>query len=175
MTAMATQLKKRIALFGRKKVPQYQCPTCERWHFETDENPYCDSECKKGNDEKFLDDGFDGVVQKIHPRTERKHRRPLTPKQRERIFERDGYQCNYCLRNLHSDGIHELVIDHFAPYSYFPNEEFPNLLTSCIACNQAKSNMMFKTIQEVQEFLWETNKKYRQYTKIRRSYLDTLS
>jgi hypothetical protein len=52
---------------------------------------------------------------------------------RQRIFERDGYTCNYC-------GVHgaKLECDHVVPLSRGGTNDDDNLVTACRSCNRSK-------------------------------------
>lgn len=68
------------------------------------------------------------------------------PSKRRIIFERDHGKCVYCLIEL-SDNT--FVLDHLMPLSRGGTNKQFNLVTSCVDCNQRKSN------QEPIEFLLE--------------------
>jgi len=53
---------------------------------------------------------------------------------RNRIYKRDGYECVYC-------GSHKnLTLDHVIPKSRGGNNDWTNLVTSCIKCNLKKAD-----------------------------------
>lgn len=66
----------------------------------------------------------------------------VSPSLRDDIYERDDYQCVYCLSKAY------LTIDHVTPRSWFPtkvsNEELndpTNLVTACDDCNLGKGQL----------------------------------
>lgn len=62
---------------------------------------------------------------------------PLT---RKNILHRDNYVCQYCGKHNHN-----LTIDHIIPRSRGGKNQWDNVVTACIKCNNLKSN---KTPQE---------------------------
>lgn len=62
---------------------------------------------------------------------------------RRNIFRRDSYICQYCTEAFMSD---ELTIDHIIPKSRGGQNSWVNCVTSCMKCNNSKSN---KTLQEI--------------------------
>ena len=61
--------------------------------------------------------------------------KPLTPKLRQRIFERDHYTCQYCGRSAPDVVLH---IDHVIPVSKGGTNDEDNLVTACLQCNVRK-------------------------------------
>lgn len=57
-----------------------------------------------------------------------------------RIFERDGFRCQYCGRTPR-DGV-RLQIDHITPRCLGGDNEDDNLITACAECNGAKSGRL---------------------------------
>lgn len=73
----------------------------------------------------------------IHPMVGEENKfkaKPLYPKQKERILERDGKQCRQCgnTKNLH--------IDHILPVSKGGTSDDENLQVLCRSCNCSKGN-----------------------------------
>jgi len=56
---------------------------------------------------------------------------------RQSIFERDGYRCQYCGKQCKSQ---ELNLDHVIPKERGGMLSWENIVTSCIRCNTHKSN-----------------------------------
>lgn len=56
---------------------------------------------------------------------------------RQSIFERDGYRCQYCGRVCKT---HELNLDHVLPKERGGQLTWENIVTSCLACNTQKAN-----------------------------------
>lgn len=64
-------------------------------------------------------------------------RQQLSPKAREMLAEFHGNVCFYCeikLRKFH--------VDHFVPWSKYPNGAIENLVPSCVKCNLSKSDVL---------------------------------
>ncbi|MCH2156661.1 MAG: HNH endonuclease [Opitutales bacterium] len=58
---------------------------------------------------------------------------------RRAIFERDGYQCQYCGVQGREE---ELNLDHVIPRDYGGRTSWENIVTSCISCNSRKANRL---------------------------------
>lgn len=56
---------------------------------------------------------------------------------REKIFERDGYKCHYCGKQLTR---FSATLDHIQPVSKGGDNSFENLITSCLHCNSRKGH-----------------------------------
>lgn len=56
---------------------------------------------------------------------------------RERIYERDNFQCVYCGEN----DVALLTLDHVAPISKGGDHHDDNLVTACRACNNDKADL----------------------------------
>ncbi|MFC1874061.1 HNH endonuclease [Chloroflexota bacterium] len=65
-----------------------------------------------------------------------RHRIP--PELREEVFNRDDFTCQYCGRKL---PVSKLSIDHLVPVSGGGLDEIVNYVTSCLPCNQRKTNL----------------------------------
>ena len=61
---------------------------------------------------------------------------------RKNIYERDDYTCQYCGRKMKTQ---LLNFDHILPSSRGGKTTWENIVTSCIKCNNKKSN---KTLEE---------------------------
>jgi hypothetical protein len=55
------------------------------------------------------------------------------------IFERDGYRCVYCGRSSRETA---LEVDHVRPRARGGSDHPTNLVTACVACNNAKSDQI---------------------------------
>jgi hypothetical protein len=64
------------------------------------------------------------------------------------IFERDGYQCRYCQKQLTR---FTATLDHLTPVSKGGGNEYENVITSCLGCNSRK------TAKALGDFLADTN------------------
>ena len=58
---------------------------------------------------------------------------------RDNVFQRDGYQCQYCGGNFDSG---ELNLDHVIPRDKGGPTEWENVVCSCIRCNTKKGNKL---------------------------------
>ena len=72
--------------------------------------------------------------------------RTLTPKQKQRILERDGYVCFYCLGEA-------TEVDHIVPWSYTFDDHPDNLISSCSLCNALASDKVFPTLAAKAEYI----------------------
>jgi hypothetical protein len=52
------------------------------------------------------------------------------------IFERDGYQCQYCKKQLTR---FTATLDHITPVSKGGGNEYDNVITACLGCNSRKT------------------------------------
>lgn len=58
---------------------------------------------------------------------------------RENLFDRDGYRCQYC--GNHFEAGH-LNMDHVIPRDRGGRTSWENIVTSCISCNSRKANRL---------------------------------
>ncbi len=65
--------------------------------------------------------------------------RPLNQTQRFKVYERDGWTCAYCGRDMKNDR-RAACLDHVIPYAQGGTNRELNLVTSCKRCNSAKAN-----------------------------------
>ena len=56
---------------------------------------------------------------------------------RQNLFERDGYRCQYCGNSFVAK---ELNMDHVVPRDRGGKTSWENVVTSCIRCNSRKGN-----------------------------------
>lgn len=59
------------------------------------------------------------------------------PENRLKIFERDGYKCHYCEKQLTR---FSATLDHIQPVSKGGDNSFDNLITACLHCNAERGN-----------------------------------
>lgn len=64
-------------------------------------------------------------------------RKPISKKTRFDVFKRDAFTCQYCGRQSPDTILH---IDHIKPVSKGGTNSIMNLVTSCLDCNQGKSD-----------------------------------
>lgn len=56
---------------------------------------------------------------------------------RVKVFERDGYKCRYCSKQLTR---FSATLDHVQPVSENGDNSFDNLVTACLHCNSKRGN-----------------------------------
>ena len=56
---------------------------------------------------------------------------------RLKVFERDGYKCHYCSKQLTR---FSATLDHIQPVSKGGDNSFHNLVTACLHCNSERGN-----------------------------------
>jgi hypothetical protein len=56
---------------------------------------------------------------------------------RLKVFERDGYKCHYCAKQLTR---FSATLDHIQPVSKGGNNTYDNLVTACLHCNSERGN-----------------------------------
>lgn len=56
---------------------------------------------------------------------------------RKAVFERDGYKCHYCGKQLTR---FSATLDHIQPVSKGGDNSFENLITACLHCNAERGN-----------------------------------
>lgn len=66
------------------------------------------------------------------------NRKPLPPRIRYEVFERDGYTCQYFGAKAPDVTLH---VDHIVPVSDGGTDDLSNLVTACEYCNIGKSNL----------------------------------
>jgi len=59
---------------------------------------------------------------------------------RYKVFERDGYKCHYCQKQLTR---FSATLDHIQPVSKGGDNSFDNLVTACLHCNAERGNKPF--------------------------------
>lgn len=59
------------------------------------------------------------------------------PENRLKVFERDGYRCHYCEKQLTR---FSATLDHIQPVSRGGIHSFDNLTTACLHCNSRRGN-----------------------------------
>lgn len=68
----------------------------------------------------------------------KKRRKQISTRTRFEVFKRDNFCCAYCGRTPPNV---LLVVDHVHPVSKGGTSEMDNLITSCVECNQGKSDI----------------------------------
>ncbi len=83
-----------------------------------------------------------------------------------KIQKRDKFICQYCGKDglVSLENWHDTVVDHFDPSK--GNTE-NNLFTSCHYCNAIKGKKVFKSIQEVRDYIKNRKKQlYKNFLKV---------
>jgi hypothetical protein len=70
----------------------------------------------------------------------------ISPKKRQKVFDKTGGKCWYCGKMTGDD----FVVEHAHPRSRGGNNDIDNLLPACRACNSRKHN---RDIEEYREYL----------------------
>lgn len=65
----------------------------------------------------------------------------ITRQLKDKIFQRDGYKCVYCLKIYEPSLLH---VDHIKPKSKGGLNSSENLVTACSKCNLKKNNQVLK-------------------------------
>lgn len=68
-------------------------------------------------------------------------RRPISPKVRLAVLERDGFSCCLCGRSARMHGV-ALEVDHIIPVARGGSNDFSNLQTLCEDCNAGKRDAL---------------------------------
>lgn len=56
---------------------------------------------------------------------------------RQKVFERDGYKCHYCHKQLTR---FSATLDHIQPVSEGGDNSYDNLMTACLHCNSQRGS-----------------------------------
>ena len=89
-------------------------------------------------------------------------RKAISKKARFEVFKRDGFKCQYCGESAPDVILH---VDHIHPVSKGGGNDTLNLVTSCAACNNGKSDNLLTdstAIQKQREQLEELNERRNQ-------------
>lgn len=65
-------------------------------------------------------------------------RKPLPPRVRYEVLERDGYTCQYCGAKAPDVTLH---VDHIVPVAEGGTDDTGNLVTACEYCNTGKGSL----------------------------------
>lgn len=85
------------------------------------------------------------------------HRRTNYRKHWKNLVRQYGNLCYYCRKEIATQ------IDHIIPYSYYPNNDFDNLVPSCAVCNLIANDKTFDSIDQKQGYILE-HRKQEKYT-----------
>jgi 5-methylcytosine-specific restriction endonuclease McrA len=144
-----------LAIYGQVRMKQNLCRRCNSRFFvlsKADDSPYC-PDCRidikeEKEDSNKLQIIFHTAVERVRP--------SISKKIRMAVYERDSYTCVYCDRDLHYDFENrtgQISLDHFIPYIGRGEDQIKNLYTACKRCNVAKFSKIFKSVQEVREYI----------------------
>lgn len=138
-----------IALYGNVQMKRQYCSRCKRWALVIDNELQC---C-----EGLSDSPVDSVQRMTNPRCKRNE---LSAKDKRSILETQGNRCFYC-----SQPFGEMVwykrrlvtltakYDHVSPFAYDQNNDKANMVAACQLCNGWKSDKIFRTIEEVRNYV----------------------
>ena len=141
-----------IAVYGTTKLKRGFCPKCKGWAFIIRGLYQC---CNARTDQITF------KKYKIMAGGPRKRKRPLKKNQKI-ILNNQQHVCLYCnqeferfvwSRSKHQYIKTKLCWDHFVPYSYNNFCKDDNFVAACSLCNLIKSDRVFDTVAEAQEFI----------------------
>jgi 5-methylcytosine-specific restriction endonuclease McrA len=91
------------------------------------------------------------------PRVNRNGSRWLPAWKRLAIYLRDGFQCQYCQRDLRNSNRAEVTLDHITCRNAGGSHEANNLVTACRTCNSSRQDKAFAEFasQEVQSRVYQ--------------------
>lgn len=64
----------------------------------------------------------------------------IRPEKRARIYQRDGYHCLWCTRDLRFVAPVERTLDHVLCRARGGSNEAHNLITACLTCNAGRAD-----------------------------------
>lgn len=146
-------------LFGAVSIPRGYCKQCDNQAFVIDGLIKC---C----DSTFTINST-SVIRESEASSKRS--RPSMELQRQ-ILTGQNDRCFYCGRMFgatvyrkHKETRLKLNWDHLTPYSYQNDNTTRNFVAACNICNSLKSNLMFQTLEEAQNYI-TTSRERKGYT-----------
>ncbi len=141
---------------GAVKILTAKCPRCKRYSFVIDGKTAC-CNCKVKT-ELIKKKGRPKRICKTY------HKRGSLPKHvKDQILEDQDNKCFWCGRNLKHTWYYDpkrrkickltVHFDHLIAWAYSGDDSKDNFVASCNLCNVLKSDKIFKTIEECQDFL----------------------
>jgi len=73
---------------------------------------------------------------------------------RIKVFRRDNFTCQYCLKNQSDEPFMKLTVDHFIPLAFGGSNFMSNLVTACWECHKYKSDILFNSIEEYRDYVF---------------------
>jgi len=144
-------LDSHIAIYGNVKIPRVRCPHCKHQSLVIEGQTAC---CGIPISTEELPEIYRLIIQPEYKR------RPLSAREKAEAIKAQNNKCLYCGREFGTFLLRygELVRlyatwDHFVPFSYNQNNHSDNAVFACQYCNMFKSNRMFETVEEAQEWL----------------------
>jgi len=113
---------------AKHKSHKHKCLNCGKVFYGYSYQKYCRYSCQR----EFW----------IKQQEEGKYK-PSWLKIRIKVFDRDGFQCQYCGRNPREDDV-KLQVEHINPRSNGGDCKMENLLTACEDCNYGKGDYCLK-------------------------------
>jgi 5-methylcytosine-specific restriction endonuclease McrA len=92
--------------------------------------------------------------------------RNLHAEARQRILERDGYVCAYCLGEA-------TEVDHVVPWNWSYNDSESNLVAACRDCNRIAQDKVFSSLEEKYKHIQEVRAGKKWKKRLSRSELST--
>jgi len=139
--------KDHLAQYGNVLLKRAWCSKCRVYSFIIDNERTCC--CREYNDE------IEDIKIMVAPRRKRKR-----VKNRKEILKKQNNKCYYCHNRLgyyyeRNGRVIKSVIhfDHVIPFSFSHNSNEDNFVAACNLCNLYKSNLMFDTLFDAQEYL----------------------
>ena len=139
----------RTLLYGRVTLKSENCPECKAESFVVSGKLVC---C--GRSACSVPRGWKRIVDDKHPR------RYIGWTEKEQIVKRQHGKCIYCDLSFsakvycRAKELRRIIhFDHFVPYSYSGNGPAGNIVAACSLCNNLKSWLMFKTLDECIEYI----------------------
>jgi hypothetical protein len=93
-------------------------------------------------------------------------RRILTFDDRQKILERDGYVCAYCLAEA-------TEVDHIIPWSWSHDDNENNLVAACEDCNGIAADKVFESLKEKYNYIQEVRQGRKWKRRLSKSDLST--
>lgn len=134
-----------LALYGNASLERVYCYPCAGWTLVRSGTRLC---CDRHEHRQPV-----AAIRMSQP----EFRRRLPPKWiRDEILAEQGDACLYCERTF--DGFEvKLQWDHLLPWSHTMNNRDHNFAAACHECNQAKSNLIFATVDDARAYIAQRN------------------
>ena len=143
---------------GSVSLIRFFCPVCKEYTLCDSNEIRCSHCCIKSK--------IDQTIKRVRKIGEQKHKRVFSRALIRRKAEEQNNRCYWCGRPfgmmymrgvlpLQGNLLHRLHIvgDHYIPYAYCQTTTKKNLVAACDRCNAFKSSKMFRTDDDVREYL----------------------